>query len=286
MAPLREDFEVRCFPPFDGKDRRMGHPAHCPGESGWGKAGSCGLTVVSWWYDCAHLNMECGRPYSPGIREGTRMAKILAFLLIFVGTAIGQMSNVTISDSNGNHAIGTIYNGNVFFIDSNGNAAHGTIRDGNVFLSTSNGELTFGTVRDGNVFLTDQKGNTTGTIRNGNIFLSNSDGSITTGTYRSSVLGTSVTTTATTNTSAPLVPTPQQQQEAQQQQEEQQRALEAQRAANYQAGYAVGQQIGNALAGAIIRHRARSFCKKHPYGSWGFPNGTVLACSTVNAASR
>ena len=101
------------------------------------------------------------------------------------GVLVAQSTSVTILDSNGNTAFGTVNNGNVFFHDSSGHTTSGTIRGGNVFLSTDKGEVTFGTVRDGNVFLSDLKGITTGTIRNGNIFLSNSDGSITTGSYDS-----------------------------------------------------------------------------------------------------
>jgi hypothetical protein len=101
------------------------------------------------------------------------------------GVLVAQSTSVTILDSNGNTAFGTVNNGNVFFHDSSGHTTSGTIRGGNVFLSTDKGEVTFGTVRDGNVFLSDPKGITTGTIRNGNIFLSNSDGSITTGSYDS-----------------------------------------------------------------------------------------------------
>jgi hypothetical protein len=103
--------------------------------------------------------------------------------LLFSGILGAQSTSVTIFDSNGNTAFGTVNDGNVFFHDSNGHTNSGTIRDGNVFLSTDKGEITFGTVRDGNVFLNDPKGITTGTIRNGNIFLQNSDGTITTGTY-------------------------------------------------------------------------------------------------------
>jgi hypothetical protein len=106
-------------------------------------------------------------------------------MLLVSGVLAAQSTSVTILDSNGNSAFGTISDGNVFFHDSNGHTTSGTIRSGNVFLSTDRGEVTFGTVRDGNVFLSDSKGVTTGTIRNGNIFLSNSNGSITTGSYDS-----------------------------------------------------------------------------------------------------
>jgi len=113
--------------------------------------------------------------------------QIAAFLtpavLFMSGILVAQTTSVTILDSNGSTAFGTVNDGNVFFHDSNGHTNSGTIRDGNVFLSTDKGEITFGTVRNGNVFLNDPRGITTGTIRNGNIFLSNSDGSITTGSY-------------------------------------------------------------------------------------------------------
>jgi hypothetical protein len=58
----------------------------------------------------------------------------------------------------------------------------------------------------------------------------------------------------------------------------------AQQSANYKAGYVVGQQLGSALAGAINRHRIRSYCKKHPAGGWRFPDGAVLSCDRVNAS--
>ena len=87
------------------------------------------------WYNIGQQRKKCKKSSLPEIREGIHMAKLLAILLVFVGTALGQMTNVTISDNDGNRAIGTIYNGNVFFIDNNGNAVHGTIRDGNIFLT-------------------------------------------------------------------------------------------------------------------------------------------------------
>lgn len=111
------------------------------------------------------------------------VASLILATLLFPGILGAQSTSVTIFDSNGNTAFGTVSEGNVFFHDSNGHTNSGTIRDGNVFLSTEKGEITFGTVRNGDVFLNDPKGITTGTIRNGNIFLSNSDGSITTGSY-------------------------------------------------------------------------------------------------------
>jgi hypothetical protein len=112
-------------------------------------------------------------------------ASLVLAVLLMSGILVAQSTSVTILDSNGNTAFGTVNNGNVFFHDSGGHTTSGTIRGGNVFLSTDTGEITFGTVRDGNVFLSDTRGITTGTIRGGNIFLANSDGSITTGRYDS-----------------------------------------------------------------------------------------------------
>lgn len=115
-----------------------------------------------------------------------RIATLLTLaVLLMSGNLVAQSASLTIFDSNGNTAFGTVNDGNVFFHDSNGHTTSGTIRGGNVFLSSDKGEITFGTVRDGNVFLSDSKGITTGTIRNGNVFLLNSDGSITTGSYDS-----------------------------------------------------------------------------------------------------
>jgi hypothetical protein len=114
-------------------------------------------------------------------------------VLLISEILVAQSTSVTIFDSNGNSAFGTVNNGNVFFHDSNGHTTSGTISGCNVFLSTDKGEITFGTVRDGNVFLSDPKGITTGTIRNGNVFLLNSDGSITTGSYNSYVNANSLT---------------------------------------------------------------------------------------------
>jgi len=112
-------------------------------------------------------------------------ASLVLAMLLMSGILVAQSASVTILDSNGNTAFGTVNNGNVFFHDSAGHTTSGTIRGGNVFLWTDKGEITFGTVRDGNVFLSDTRGITTGTIRGGNIFLANSDGSITTGRYDS-----------------------------------------------------------------------------------------------------
>ena len=116
-------------------------------------------------------------------------------LLLLADSLFAQTTNISIYDSTGNQAVGTIINGNVYFNDSNGKSTFGTIRDGNIFLTTSKGEITLGTIRNGNVFLTDEKGAATGTIRDGNIFLNNSDGSTTIGTYDRN--GVSTTTTAT-----------------------------------------------------------------------------------------
>ncbi len=121
-------------------------------------------------------------------------ASLVLAVLLMSGILVAQSTSVTILDSNGNSAFGTVNNGNVFFHDSAGHTTSGTIRGGNVFLSTDKGEVTFGSVRDGNVLLTDSRGVTTGTIRNGNIFLVNSDGSITTGRYDSHGHSTTLTT--------------------------------------------------------------------------------------------
>src|SRR5271166_6404468 len=117
--------------------------------------------------------------------RGAIFAVLTLAMLLMSGISVAQSTSVTIFDSNGNTALGSIDNGNVFFHDSNGHTTSGTIRDRNVFLSSDKGEITVGTFRDGNVFLNDSKGVTTGTIRNGNVFLMNSDGSITTGSYDS-----------------------------------------------------------------------------------------------------
>jgi hypothetical protein len=207
-------------------------------------------------------------------QEVYRMAKVFSILLICVGSALGQSTTMTISDTSGNYTTGTITNGNVFFIDNSGNTAFGTIRAGSVFLSTSKGEITFGTVKGGNVFLTDQNGNTTGTIRNGYIFLNNSDGSTTTGTYNQSGSAATTTTTTSAVTSSATV-------------RQTQNDVAAQQAANYRAGYAAGQPIGRALAIMTNRHRMRSYCKKHPTnGYWRLSNGATISCEQVNAASH
>ena len=238
------------------------HPAESPtlidsSSSSWNWHGTADCSnshsehIFRWYHFGEDRRVPAG--LLSGSQKGGRvMLKRFAVLLVCIGTAIGQSRTITISDSNGNQTSGTIDNGNVYFVDSSGNA-------------------TFGTIRDGNVFLTDSKGITTGTIRNGNIFLNNSDGGITTGSYTrtSSTTSTTTTTTASPVTSSATV--------------QEQSNPQAQQSANYQAGYVVGQQLGTALGGAINRHRVRSFCKKHPYGSWRFPNGTVLGCAQINA---
>lgn len=126
------------------------------------------------------------------------IAALLTLAMLFMsGILVAQSTSVTIFDSNGNTAFGTINSGNVFFHDSNGHTTSGTISGGNVFLTTDKGEITFGTVREGNVFLNGSKGTTTGTIRNGNVFLLNSDGSITTGSYDSYGNANTLTTAST-----------------------------------------------------------------------------------------
>lgn len=202
------------------------------------------------------------------------MARMLAFLLIFTGSAFGQSTSVTITDSNGNQANGTINGSNVFFVDSNGNSTFGTIRNGNVFLNTSNGEITFGTIKNGNVFLTDQKGNTTGTIKNGYVFLNNSDGSTTTGTYNH--LGNTTIINSTTTG----IPTETTQQPTQQPAND----IQAQQREEFESGYVVGQAIGNGLAVAIQKHHIKSFCKKNgDTGYWRFEDGSIVTCASINA---
>jgi hypothetical protein len=195
------------------------------------------------------------------------MVKTLAVLLFCVGSAFAQSTTVSIIDNNGNQTTGTISNGNVFFVDNSGNTVFGTIRNGNVFLTTNKGEVTFGTVRAGNVFLTDQNGNTTGTIRNGYIFLNNSDGSTTTGTYDSNHTFTTTTPAATTPAPDTTPISPQNEQPS----------------AQYQDGYAIGQQLGTAIGSAIQVHRIKAACKKHADDVWRFPDGSFVTCSSVNA---
>ena len=174
-------------------------------------------------------------------------------VLLFSFVASAQTTRITILDSNGNQATGTVRNGNVYFNDSKGNSAFGTIRNGNVFLNGSNGETTFGTIRNGNVFLTDNKGVTTGSIRNGNIFLSNSDGSTTTGTYNRT---TGTMYTSTTGGPTQTVPPPQPQIDLERQRQIQQE--------NFDAGYAVGTAVGNVIGVVIERRREKKFCQKSP----------------------
>jgi hypothetical protein len=208
------------------------------------------------------------------IVQGWKAIPLAMMMVVGIGDLAYGQTAVTIYDSSGNRADGTINAaGNVFFHDNNGNIEFGTIKDGNVFLNSSSGQTTFGVVRNGNVFLTDQKGNTTGTIRNGNIFLSNSDGSITTGSYNN--LGG--TTTITTNTTpAPVTTSVAVEQPSPP-------ASQTQQSESYQEGYATGQLIGTAIAVRIQVHRLRSFCKKNPSGYWRFPNGSTVTCSAVNA---
>jgi hypothetical protein len=178
--------------------------------------------------------------------------KVLAVLFFTVASLFSQTTTVTIHDSNGNQAVGTITDGNVYFHDNNGNIAFGSVRNGNVFLNTNNGEVTFGTIKNGNVSLTDKEGITTGAIKNGNIFLNNSDGSVTVGTYDKS--GNSFTNT----TSVPASQTTQQG-NAQLQQQIQQNNANA-----YAAGYAAGYGITNAIIIGAERHKMNSFCKTNP----------------------
>jgi hypothetical protein len=137
----------------------------------------------------AHPGYETEIPIQKkGTMSGYRYrfaARLTLGMLLASRILVAQSTSVTILDSAGNTAFGTINNGNVFFHDSNGHTTSGTIRGDSLFLSTDKGEITAGSVRDGNIFLSDSKGITTGTIRNGNIFLLNSDGSITTGSYDS-----------------------------------------------------------------------------------------------------
>ncbi len=181
--------------------------------------------------------------------------KVLAVLFFSVGSLLSQTTTVTIHDSNGNQAAGTITNGNVYFHDTNGNIVFGTIQNGNVFLNTNNGEITFGTIKNGNVSLTDAEGITTGAIKNGSIFLNNSDGSVTTGRYSKS--GTFfINTTSTPRSAAQLQ---QQQDNAQMQQTIQQTNANA-----YAPGYAMGSAIGNGITLGIDHHKMESFCKANP----------------------
>jgi hypothetical protein len=191
-----------------------------------------------------------------------------ATLFLLAGALSAQTTNILIYDSAGNQAIGTISNGNVYFNDSNGKNTFGTIRNGNIFLTTSKGEITFGTIRNGNVFLTDEKGVTTGTIRDGNIFLNNSDGSTTTGTYDRN--GAATTTTGTgADTPAPATSEP--------------HATPSSRASDYQAGYAVGQALGNGILTLRLEHAINGACfNKHAEG-WRLPDGSTILCTNWSA---
>lgn len=179
--------------------------------------------------------------------------QVLAVLLFSVGSLLAKNTTVTIHDSKGNQAVGTITDGNVYFHDTIGNIVFGTVQHGNVFLNTNNGEITFGTIKKGNVFLKDKDGISTGAIRNGNIFLNSSDGSVTTGTYSKS--GTLFTNT----TSAPSTAVQLQQSNAQLQRQTQQNNANA-----YAAGYTMGSGIANAIVIGAEHHRMKSFCKANP----------------------
>jgi len=196
------------------------------------------------------------------------MVKILfgVILLLFAGILSAQTSSILIFDSDGNQAVGTIINGNVYFSDNNGHSAFGTIRNGNVFLTTNQGEITFGTIRNGNVFLTDEKGITTGTIRNGNIFLNNSDGSTTTGTYDRDSASTT-TTSAPASAPAPNGPS----------------ATPSSQGSNYEAGYAVGQALGNGILTLRLEHAINKACFNEHAEGWRLPSGTTILCTNWSA---
>ncbi len=184
----------------------------------------------------------------------------LSVVLVLTASLHAQVTDVTIHDSSGNLAAGTISNGNVYFLDSQGHMAYGTIRDGSVFLNTGQGQITFGTISNGNVFLTDPKGISTGTIQNGNIYIHNSDGSTTTGSYDS--FGN-----VNTNTSPSA--------------EDRRRTLERQRQIdqqNYAAGAAVGDAIGTGIAAAVANHRINSYCKSNPTSTYHTSTGLSIPC--------
>jgi hypothetical protein len=194
-------------------------------------------------------------------------AKVFSVLFVLCGSLLAQSTTVFINDTNGNQTTGTISNGNVYFHDSKGNSAYGIIRDGNVFMNTDKGEITFGTIRGGNVFLSDPKGVTTGTIRNGNIFLSNSDGSTTTGSYDKN--GNILTSTS---------PSAQQQQQNLEQQQLRQKQ-------DYEAGAAVGRDIGADIAAGIANHRINSFCKTNPTATYLTSDGINIDCPKASFTS-
>jgi len=203
------------------------------------------------------------------------LVRVVAVLLVSVSYLFAQNATISIHDSNGNQAIGTVIDGSVFFHDTNGNISVGTIKDGNVFLNTNSGETVFGTVKNGNVFLTDKTGITTGTIQNGNIFLHRSDGSLTTGTYDSS----GNLFTSTTNATGSGSNTTQSQQAA------------AQNQAAYDAGYAMGSAMGNGIIIAVERHRLKAFCKNNPSGVYvnertGYYSGTLCPEAPLSAAAH
>lgn len=183
--------------------------------------------------------------------------KVLAVLFFSVGSLLSQTTTVTIHDSNGNQAVGTITHGSVYFHDTNGNIVFGTIQNGNVFLNTNSGEVTFGTIKNGNVSLTDKQGITTGAVKDGDIFLNNSDGSVTTGTYSKSGTVFINTTSAPSNAV-------QQQLQLQQDNAQLQQTIQQNNANAYAAGYAMGSAIGNGIILGIDRHKMKSFCKANP----------------------
>src|SRR6202035_3659031 len=170
------------------------------------------------------------------------------------------------------HTTGTISHGNVYFQDSQGNTAFGTIKNGNVFLNTSKGNVMFGTIKNGNVFLTDANGTTTGTVRNGFIFLNSSDGSTTTGSCSANHVYTTTTPSDTTTQERQQQERREQQQ---QQSEERQRQIDRE---NYEAGRAIGESIGSAIAGGMASHRISSYCKKNPTGTYLTGDGFSVDC--------
>jgi hypothetical protein len=193
----------------------------------------------------------------------------IGFLLFCITIhATAQTKTVSVFDSAGSTSTATINGTNFYFHDSNGNTTNGTISDGNVFFTTDIGEVTVGTVRNGNVFLSDSHGTTTGTIRNGNILLSGSDGSVTTGSYHGPNVNLTTTTIIPTTTSPPDTAAQQAHQE------------EINRE-NYQAGYAVGQSVGNLIVGAMAGHQITSYCKANPEGTFHGNDGISTPCQNA-----
>jgi hypothetical protein len=70
----------------------------------------------------------------------------------------------------------------------------------------------------------------------------------------------------------------QQQNEARARQDQQERIQQQQ---NFDSGYEAGQNGGSLLYALMVRHRMRSYCKKHRDGEWQLPSGRIVACSTV-----